>query len=64
MPFIFGLPKLNLIQTLGLSVLINMLTSKPQFNTQTSEKSIRNDGTQVYDEYIKMREEVEQSLRK
>ena len=64
MPFIFGLPKLNLIQTLGLSVLVNMLTSKPQFNTQTSEKSIRNDGTQVYDEYIKMREEVEQSLGK
>ena len=33
MPFIFGLPKLNLLQTFGLSVLVNMFTSKLDINS-------------------------------
>ncbi len=37
MPFIFGLPKLNLLQTFGLSVLVNMFTSKLDINTKTVE---------------------------
>ena len=61
MPFIFGLPKLNILQTLGLSLLINMITSKPQYNTETAKKDVQIDGMKEYDNYLKMRDEIEQS---
>ena len=61
MPFIFGLPKLTILQTLGLSLLINMITSKPQYNTETSKESMITDGMKEYNNYIKMRDEIEKS---
>ena len=61
MPFIFGLPKLNILQTLGLSLLINMITSKPQYNTETAKKDVQIDGMKEYHNYLKMRDEIEQS---
>ncbi len=61
MPFIFGLPKLTILQTLGLSLLINMITSKPQYNTETSKASMTVDGMKEYNNYIKMRDEIEKS---
>ena len=64
MPFIFGLPKLNILQTLGLSLLINMITSKPQYNTETAKKDVQIDGMKEYDNYLKMRDEIEQSWDK
>ena len=64
MPFIFGLPKLNILQTLGLSLLINMITSKPQYNTETAKKDVQIDGMKEYHNYLKMRDEIEQSWDK
>tara|TARA_Y100000361_G_scaffold135216_1_gene134934 strand:+ start:612 stop:929 length:318 start_codon:yes stop_codon:yes gene_type:complete len=63
MPFIFGLPELNLLQTIGLSVLINMLISKPPHNTETSIRSLSHTSDAVK-EYKKMSEEVENFFRK
>ena len=63
MPFIFGLPKLNLLQTIGLSVLINMLFSKPPHNTETSISGLSSTSDAVK-EYKKMSEEVENYFRK
>ena len=61
MPFIFGLPKLTILQTLGLSLLINMITSKPNYNTETSKASMTMDGMKEYNNYIKMRDEIDKS---
>ena len=63
MPFIFGLPELNLLQTIGLSVLINMLVSKPPHNTETSISGLSHTSDAVK-EYKKMSEEVENFFRK
>ena len=61
MPFIFGLPELTILQTLGLSLLINMITSKPNYNTETSKVSMTMDGMKEYNNYIKMRDEIDKS---
>ena len=63
MPFIFGLPELNLLQIIGLSVLVNMLFSKPPHNTETSTVGVEASSNAVK-EYYKMRDEMEQSFKK
>jgi len=63
MPFIFGLPELNLLQIIGLSVLVNMLFSKPPHNTQTATVGVEASSNAVR-EYHKMRDEMEQSFKK
>ena len=61
MPFIFGLPKLNLIQTVGLSLLSNMIMSKPPQNIITAEKSVDNDlDNEAMQEYYESMKEMEQ----
>ena len=65
MPFIFGLPKLNILQTFGLSILVNMLTSKLDINTQTVEDigalSTMPDLTK---EYLDLKNQLEQNFGK
>jgi hypothetical protein len=62
MPYIFGLPELNIIQTFGLSLLINMLTSKPpNSNVQDVDESLL--GSQI-NKYYELRDELEKSFDK
>jgi|TARA_B100000700_G_scaffold299422_1_gene366468 hypothetical protein len=59
MPIIFGLPKLNILETFGLSILANMFMSRPPTTTETAEIVAQPE----LDEYYKMREELENSLK-
>ena len=65
MPFIFGLPKLNILQTFGLSILINMLTSKLDINTESArELGELSRMPHFAQEYFDMKNELEQKFRR
>ena len=65
MPFIFGLPKLNILQTFGLSILVNMLTAKLDINTDTAgEIANITKAPALAKEYFDLRAEIEEKFRK
>ena len=59
MPFIFGLPKLNLIQTFGLSLLISLLSPR---KIGFKKPQTVNNYSKEYDDVNKKLEEVLQDL--
>ena len=63
MPFIFGLPKLNILQTFGLSILINMLTSKLDINTETAMDIAQASKFPSYaKEYFELKKDIEEKF--
>ena len=63
MPFIFGLPKLNILQTFGLSILINMLTSKLDTNTETARDIAEASKFPSYaKEYFELKKDIEEKF--
>ena len=63
MPFIFGLPKLNILQTFGLSILINMLTSKLDINTETATDIAQASKFPSYaKEYFELKKDIEEKF--
>ncbi len=63
MPFIFGLPKLNILQTFGLSILINMLTSKLDTNTETAREIAEVSKFPSYaKEYFELKKDIEEKF--
>ena len=59
MPFIFGLPKLTLLQTFGLSVLISLLSPR---KVGFGKKQYVNQSSKEYDELNKNLEDLLQDL--
>ncbi len=59
MPFIFGLPKLNLLQTFGLSLLISLLSPR---KIGFKKPQTANNYNKEYDDVNKKLEEVLQDL--
>jgi len=63
MPFIFGLPKLNILQTFGLSILINMFTSKLDTNTETAREIAEVSKFPSYaKEYFELKKDIEEKF--